>query len=602
MNRFLPDYLKKILSFFNRKTKLELLGLFLLMLLGAFLDMVGIALVLPLLQMVAMPDKLALTPLVGSLLVASGIVGKPWALPVLGGSLLVFYAVKNTVLAGLVWVITHTVNVNLTAFMEHLLRTYLRRPYLDHIQQNSAIIMRNVMFSSVEVINNGLLSSLGIAMESLLLVGALSVLFAVEPGGALVAGGLLGGGMLTLFWVTRHRISRWGGTLNQLNAEMIQAVNEVTAAFKEIKLRGCENIVIASFAEPNYRTVGPSTRLTFVTQIPRLAGEIIILSSIAGVVFYLTAIRGQSFGEMVPVLGVFAAASLRILPSINRVTVYAQQIRRSLAAVDALYRDYHSILGQREVLGDGTPISLNREVRIENIAFRYPSADHAALENLSLTINRNETVAFVGASGSGKSTLADIILGLLVPTNGRILVDGADIREHLRSWQDHIGYVPQHIVLADTTLRRNIAFGIPDAEIDDARIATVAEVAQISAFIGKLPKGLDTVVGEHGIRLSGGQRQRIGIARALYHDPEFLVFDEATSALDNLTEEEFVQALEALHGSKTIIVIAHRLTTVKKCDRLFFLSGGKVLDSGTFDELVARSPDFRQVMLAETGG
>jgi ABC-type multidrug transport system fused ATPase/permease subunit len=278
---------------------------------------------------------------------------------------------------------------------------------------------------------------------------------------------------------------------------------------------------------------------------------------------------------VVPTLALFSVAAFRLMPSVNRVLGAVQTLRYSLASINALYEEFkladpgpavHNI--------DGT--AFQHDICLIGINYTYPNSVAPVLNGLSITIQKGESVGFIGPSGSGKSTLVDVILGLLPPSTGQVAVDGQDIQQNLRHWQNQIGYVPQSIYLTDDTLRRNVAFGVPNEQIDDVAIQSAIQAAQLDGFVANLPDGLETLVGERGIRLSGGQRQRIGIARALYHDPAVLVLDEATSSLDTATESDVMQAITTLQGTKTIIMVAHRLSTVKQCDRLYQLGQGRV--------------------------
>jgi ABC-type multidrug transport system fused ATPase/permease subunit len=284
---------------------------------------------------------------------------------------------------------------------------------------------------------------------------------------------------------------------------------------------------------------------------------------------------------------------LRILPSLHWIVYYQNNLRFGAAALDEIQRDWCT-LGAAETSARFTePLRLRDEISLKAVSYRYEGADRNALTCVDLAIKRGESVGIVGATGAGKSTLVDLILGLLQPTSGCVRVDGTDIHERLSSWQRQIGYVPQSIYLMDDSIRRNIAFGVDDEAIDAERVATALRMAQIEDFVQSLPRGLDTEVGERGVRLSGGQRQRLAVARALYHEPEVLVFDEATAALDSQTESELAREIQSLQRKKTLIIIAHRLDTVRHCDRLVFLIDGRVVDAAPFDELQLRNPDFR---------
>jgi ABC-type multidrug transport system fused ATPase/permease subunit len=313
--------------------------------------------------------------------------------------------------------------------------------------------------------------------------------------------------------------------------------------------------------------------------LPRLWLELLAVVGLATLVIVMLA-QGREMATIVPTLGLFAAAAFRLMPSVNRVLNSAQALRYYLPVVNTLREELKLAAPEQTARRQPGPATsgFQTEICLANICYTYPSAAAPALKNLIIRIRKGESVGFVGPSGSGKSTLVDVILGLLTPGAGQVLVDGENIQHDLRAWQDQIGYVPQSIYLTDDTLRRNVAFGLADEAIDDAAVKRAVRAAQLEEFVAGLPKGLETFVGERGIRLSGGQRQRIGIARALYHDPAVLVLDEATSALDMATERGVMQAVNALQGSKTLLIVAHRLSTVGGCDRLYRLEQGRIVE------------------------
>jgi ABC-type multidrug transport system fused ATPase/permease subunit len=290
------------------------------------------------------------------------------------------------------------------------------------------------------------------------------------------------------------------------------------------------------------------------------------------------------------VLGLFGAAAFRLLPAVNRLINNFQIINVSRPQVDEVFKDLD--LPEQSNHENSDRSVLGNEITVDDISFSYSESLKDAVSGVSVKIGRGEAVGFIGPSGSGKSTLIDILLGLLEPKSGKVLVDGRDIYDDLRSWQDQIGYVPQSIFLTDDTLRRNIAFGLSKEKIDDDAVKSAIRLAQLEEFVASLPEGMETLVGERGVRLSGGQRQRIGIARALYHNPDVLVLDEATSSLDTETEHGVMQAVQALQGDKTVIIVAHRLSTVEYCDRLYRLENAHIVDEGTFSEVTSRAKDL----------
>jgi ATP-binding cassette, subfamily B, bacterial PglK len=299
---------------------------------------------------------------------------------------------------------------------------------------------------------------------------------------------------------------------------------------------------------------------------------------------------GRQLDTLIPILGLFAAAAFRLLPSVNRILNGVQSVQFALPTIDIIDREVRQLEDTPVPQRGALLMPFQKELMLSNVSFQYSGADGPALTDVSLTIPPGCSVGFVGSSGAGKSTLVDLILGLLTPGSGRITVDGVDIQSNIRGWQDQIGYVPQVIYLTDDTLRRNVAFGLNDEEIDEQAVLRAIRAAQLEDFVAGLSQGLETEVGERGVRLSGGQRQRIGIARALYHNPPVLVLDEATSSLDLATEQGVMAAVNALHGEKTVLIVAHRISTVSQCDWLYKLERGKIVQEGTFESVTAGYP------------
>lgn len=335
--------------------------------------------------------------------------------------------------------------------------------------------------------------------------------------------------------------------------------------------------------------------------LPRIVVESVFVCGVAALIA-LAQMRGSV--DLVPLLGLFAYAGLRILPPLQEIVSRLNLIRFAQAPLEAVYRDWLRITEQGAVAaaeGPVSPLPFERELSVDGVGYRFEGAHRWALQKIEFGVRQGESVGIVGPTGAGKSTLVALLLGLLKPSEGHIAVDGCDIQERPRDWQRQIGYVPQEVYLTDDTIRRNVALGVEDGRIDEARVAESVRTAQLDDFVASLPEGLDTVVGERGVRLSGGQCQRIAVARALYRQPQVLVFDEATAALDHRTELELTRAIEGLHGTKTVLIVAHRLSTVRRCDFLVFLDEGRVAGLGTYDDLLANNAAFRHLATASRG-
>ena len=386
--------------------------------------------------------------------------------------------------------------------------------------------------------------------------------------------------------VTHQRLLRWGAARQLHEGLRLQHLQEGLGGAKEVKLLGREQEFLAHYHQHNLGNAQVGQRYQTLQQFPRLGLELLAVGGLAALVMVMVA-QNKPLDALLPTLAVFAAAAFRVLPSANRAMMAVQNVRYALPAINVLHGELR-VLKSAEEPAAARQLEFREYLALDNVSFCYPSSDRPALQGISLTVLRGTTMGFIGESGAGKSTLVDIILGLLHPGGGAVRVDGVDIRTNLRGWQDRVGYVPQTIFLTDDTLRRNVAFGLADDQINEHSVWSAVRAAQLEEFINSLPQGLDTMVGERGVRLSGGQLQRIGIARALYHDPSVLVLDEATSSLDTQTERGVLDAVRKLHGEKTIIIVAHRMSTVEDCDQLFRLEDGRVVSQGNVESMLGR--------------
>jgi ABC-type multidrug transport system fused ATPase/permease subunit len=455
---------------------------------------------------------------------------------------------------------------------------YLYKPYTFHLQRNSSQLLQVVVGATNELTMTGLVSLLILLTESLVLAGISLLLFAIEPVGALVAGVSLAAFGFVVNALTRRSIRRASTERQQHEAMRIRYLQQALGGAKELKLLGREDGAVAQYLPHNEASARIGQRQSTLQALPKLWLE--LLAVLGLVVLVLTLVwQGRSPATLVPTLGMFAAAAFRLIPSMNRILGSIHYIRMSAPVIATLHAELAGPAEPEKAPAAGARVPDAGDIALEDVAVRYPGSDRNVIEHATLRIQRGTTVGFIGGSGAGKSTLVDAVLGLLPLECGRVTCGGVDIQGDLRGWQRQIGYVPQSMYLTDDSIRRNIALGISDAAIDEQAIRDAVAAAQLDSFVAELPEGLDTVVGERGVRLSGGQRQRIGIARALYHRPSILVLDEATSSLDAETEGEVMEAINAMHGDKTILVISHRAHTLDHCDRVFRVERGRLAEA-----------------------
>jgi len=431
------------------------------------------------------------------------------------------------------------------------------------------------------------------------------LLFLVEPEISIIALISLGIGMGLFYMLLHKTLRKMGEQLQFSHGKVIQQVNQGLGSIKEAKILCRESYFLGEYSRYLHDQFRALHYHQVVTQSPRFVIELLTVILIFSVVIYLL-LEGRDSQEVVATLSFLGIAAVRLMPSMVRITSSLASIRLRIPALNEtykglrVYRELFATASSTEKDSKTSPFPVfSNQIELQKLDFTYEGASTPALNQLSLTIPHRKSVGFVGPSGAGKSTIVDIILGLLKADSGGVLVDGCDIHLDLDSWRRQIGYVPQSIYLIDDTIRANVAFGPSDDGDSEHRVWESLALAQLDDFVRGLPQGLDTIVGETGVRFSGGQRQRIGIARALYRNPQVLILDEATSALDNETERAFVQSIQKLGGKKTVILIAHRLSTVQHCDTIYFLSSGEICASGTYDQLLRDSAEFRQMAQIE---
>ncbi|OYQ63895.1 multidrug ABC transporter ATP-binding protein [Pseudanabaena sp. SR411] len=591
------NLLGKLFYIFDRQEKFQIGIIFLLMLGGAGLETLGVGLIPPFVNLLSNPELIQQQQFLVWLYERLGATSNQVFLLWISTMLLVIYLFKNIYLSLITYWQYHFLYVKQVSLSNRLLSAYLYSPYTFHLQRNSAELVRNITSEILQIFNGVLVPMLTLVTELMVMSCIVILLTIAEPLSSAIAAIFL---CVSIFWLNktiRKQMNGQGLIRQEQSGQMIKCVNQGLGGIKETKVLGREIFFLQAFTKSAQAFGKANLIVGLATQLPNLFIDTVLIGSVLLIVIF-SLLQGRQIQSILPMLSLFAIAALRLMPSAKRIISTITNIRYAKNAVDLVHHDLISLETISTSISLGTSSQTSSElfqnsIELKDIYYQYPNASHPALSGISLSITKGQAIAFVGASGSGKTTLIDVLLGLLTPSQGEILVDGKNILTNLESWQQKIGYIPQSIYLSDDTIRNNIAFGLTTDEIKEEQVWAALKAAQLEELVNSLPDHLDTLVGECGIRLSGGQRQRIGIARALYHNPEVIIMDEATAALDNTTEREFMQALEAMSGHKTMIMIAHRLSTVKNCDRLYLVKNSRISDFGTYNELISKNEEFQ---------
>ncbi len=567
----------------------------------ALIDAAGVFSIMPFLAVLARPDIIESNRWLARAYEGLGFPTRREFLLFLGLAVFLLLVFGNLFRMLTTWAQLRFTHMRGHALAVRLLANYLARPYAFFLNRNSAELSKNILSETIQV---NTIFNLGMEMIARLAVVSLlfGLLVAVDPMLAVIAASALGGAYYLIFRLVKVRLSVGGRDRVRANQERFAVAGEALGGIKDVKLMGLEGEFTRRFDFPSRRFARHQAYSQIVAQVPRFALETLAFGGIALAALFLVG-RETTLDQALPVLGLYTFAGYRLLPAVQHIFFALASIRFNLPALDCVHDE---LLNQAREGGVVWPaqrpqaLRLGRALTLENVSFRYPEAASDVLQDVSLAINAKSIVGIVGSTGSGKTTLIDLVLGLLSPTRGCLLVDGIPLHgERVRAWQQCLGYVPQHIYLADDSVASNIAFGVPRESVDMELVIRAGTLAGLHNFVQKsLPAGYDTLVGERGVRLSGGQRQRIGIARALYRDPDVLVMDEATSALDNATESLVMQAIRNLGRTKTLVIVAHRLTTVRTCDVIRVLEKGRIRASGGYEELLRGDPWFRRMAQA----
>jgi len=595
---------KKVLKLLDRRERKRLYLLFGAMTISALIEVAGIVSILPFLSLITNPELINNNRILNWLYTTLNFQSANRFLIFIGVMVLLILIVSNILVILTMWGVARFTNMRKFTISKRLLSRYLYQSYAFFLNKNSSELGKNILSEVASVTTGILIPLMQIISRGIVALFIFAMLILIEPLLALSVMVILGVAYVFIFRMFKKKLSDIGDKRFSENAELYKVVVEAFGGIKQLKLLGFEKVFVNRYSKPSSEFAQNTATYQIISGTPRYIMEVVAIGGIISVVLYLLA-SARGFQDVLPLIGLFAFAAYRIMPALQSIFASVTTIRFYIPALNVLYEDicffehkpYTTTYSKKKF---SPLVNMQKELKLEEITFSYPGTRKPVIENLNIKINSNTSVAFVGKTGVGKTTIADIILGLLRPDSGRILVDGVEITDdNLPGWQKTLGYIPQDIYLLDDTVTRNIAFGVPDEEIDINIVKDAAQVANIHNFVTEeLPDGYQTVVGERGVRLSGGQRQRIGIARALYHNPRVLVLDEATSALDGVTEKEVFKAINNISRTRTIIIIAHRLTTVRNCDVIYVLKYGKIVGRGKYKELMKSNAEFRKIARA----
>lgn len=571
------DTIKKLRYLLDRKTKISVIGILLMILIGSLVELIGVAIILPIVNLAIDADfennmwcKLVIR--------ITGIEGRERIMLVLIFATIAIYILKSFYLS---WM-----NSNLYRFSAvvrkgmavRLMKAYLEQPYAFFLKKNTSELIRSVNEDTgrfYEVVVNCLLV-ISNGLTSLVL---LITLIVTNPYMAFMVAALLGVCAMVILFIVQRKTRALGSENQTLSGFLIKYLQQTFEGVKEIKVLNNEAYFIDTYSSTYQKQTDVVRKFSLINLIPKYMIETVCIT---GIMLYLAVniLYNPNYMELIPQLAVFVAAAYKMLPSVNALYAYMNTIFYHRASIELIYHDIKEVDEMKTAAGtkdQEEPLEFHDKIVVSHVDFGYEEQEKMVINDAEIEIPKGKSAAFIGASGGGKTTTADLILGLLSPCSGEILVDGKKISTHMAAWRKQIGYIPQSIYLTDGSIKSNIAFGIPEKEIDETRVWAALEEAQLKEFVEGLEKGIETEVGERGVRISGGQRQRVGIARALYRNPNILVFDEATSALDNETEKEVMRAIDSLHGNKTMIMIAHRLSTIENCDMVYRVENGRVV-------------------------
>lgn len=571
------NLLKSIFKVFDGKQKKKLFGMGLLILVNSGVSLLGVSALLPFIQAITSPDELLEKDYVRFFYDGLGLQSTNEMIIALAIGIVIVYVLKNVFIIFMNNTQYRFSYYGKREMQDKLMRYYISKDYTFFLNHNSAGLMRDII-NDPEMFYAAVLNMLQLMSE--LCVSTILIVFLLITDPVITFGVAAAMGLLLLIFMKKLKkiLARFGDERRKYNASIIQCIQQAFGGIKEIKIANRESYFEAEFRKQNGLYTYVIKQNSFLSSIPKPVMEALCISGLMITIAIRVGMSDSDPAHFVSVLAVFAAAAFYLLPSANKMSEYLASIIHNGVVIHKIGEEYVKIRDLEidiEQKSDYKAVNLEKEICVEDLAFTYPDVEQPVFSHVNVKIPKNESVAFIGPSGAGKTTMVDLILGVLQPQTGNIMVDGMDIKESYRGWHDKIGYIPQTIYMLDDSIRNNIAFGKREG-IDDTQIWEALKQAQLDDFVKSLDEGLDTMIGEAGVRLSGGQRQRIGIARALYRKPEVLVLDEATSALDSGTEAAVMEAIDSLQGKMTMLIIAHRLSTIKNCNIVYKVENGSV--------------------------
>jgi len=590
--------IKQLVALLTPIQRKQLYLLQILVVIMSFTEIIGVASIIPFMLLVGDMSQLQQDTMIAQVFQVSGISSESQFVFLLGIGVLVMLFISAVVSMLTSWRLAIFANKAGTEIGVRLYTYYLKRDYLFHTSSSSAQLTKKIAVETIRV-TNGVLSPL-MAMNARIILSITMFLglFIYDPKVAIVGIVIFSIAYFILFTLVKARLNINGITISEVHEQRFRLMNEAFGGIKDVLLLGRTGDFIQRFTQASDKlAISQGTNMA-LTQIPRYLMEFIAFGSMIALLLYLISSYNGNLGVVLPILSVYALASFKLLPAFQQIYGSLSTLKASIPAFESIHQDLiNSTLQQLTIpKSEQGCLQLKQQITFEDITFNYPGKSKPVLKALNMSISANSVVGIVGSSGAGKSTIIDILLSLISPQNGHLKIDGEIIdKKNRRLWQNSLGFVPQSIFLSEGSIAENIAFGIPQNQIDLDKVKKALTLSHLNEMVQALEKGIDTKVGERGVQLSGGQRQRVGIARALYNEAEILVFDEATSSLDGITEKMIIDAIHDFSGKKTIIMIAHRIKTVAKCDQIFFIENGEVADQGTYQELMETNQQFRRM-------